>query len=350
MFEPAVAKAIQQFSDGLSDKFPEIGVVIHALKEGDIGEVEAMARLMDIVAQQGIGSDIERVAEEAFAATKEASTKIVPVIDGPTPAIVHRGTSGLPMLNPLLEAAITERVQFDGDAPELRSGPIIPGVMPAVPVETTARDLVTIGVQLQQASEEVKAELDIQEQQFGDKVNALFDDAQTVGMTYTAALQVIQDRQLPVPTGVPGYEAGKLPAVRDVGTPTGSALAALSIEDQQQAAWHALSTTQGRRSAVAVLEELIVVGLKGDGYNLPTRSMGNRVNSVPVYAHWTVNMSGAESTQSNFSFIDTAARSLCRQLKEQLDRVEVPNPVLEVFPINTVDIRKVGWAARVVSQ
>ena len=56
------------------------------------------------------------------------------------------------------------------------------------------------------------------------------------------------------------------------------------------------------------------------------------------------------STQSNFSFIETAATSLAQKILKQLDEVSVEDPVLEVFPINTVDIRQVGWGARVVPQ
>lgn len=344
MFVSEMSEAIQRFSEALAESNPGFRVVIERLKRGEIGEVEAMSELMSLASANNASDEIQRMAEVAFGEQKTASTAIVGQdIDNPPP-LVYRA-SGLPMLNPLVEAAIAERVQFDGDAPELRSGQLPEGASPAVPVATAARSLVAIGVQLTQASAEVASEIRAENSRFADQVAGVLEDAPDT----TTAIARGREAALMVPVGVPGYEAGHLPTLREVEAPTGSALAVMPKEEQQQAAWKALSTTQGRRSALGVLEELILVGLQGRGIQLEARPQG-AVADVPVYAQWTCRMSGSESTQSNFSFIDTAAKSILRQLTEQLSRVQVPNAVLEVFAVNTVDIRQVGWGARVVSR
>jgi hypothetical protein len=344
MFEPEVDEAIKRFSTSLETAHPGFKSIIEDLKNGKIGEVEAMAALMNLATTQNLSDEITRVAEEAFGVVKQANTAIVGQnIDNPPP-IVYRAT-GLPMLNPLVEAAIAERVQFDGDAPELRSGRLPEGGTPAVPVATEARSLVAIGVQLQQASGEVAAELRAEDTRFADQAAKVLGDASDPG----TAIARGKEAGLMVPAGVPGYETGQVPALRSVASPTGSALAAMPVAEQQQAAWKALSTTQGRRSALGVLEELVLVGLASMGYEMQARPQG-MVKDVPVYAQWTCRISGAESTQSNFSFIDIASKSILRQLGEQLAKVQVPDPVLEVFAVNTIDIREVGWGARVVSR
>lgn len=342
-FDPAVVDAIQKFTAASSAVNPQFADIIARLKRGELNDVAAMRELMILVQEQQLGPELERVAEGAFASLREPTTALVDQNPENPPPIVHR-QNGLPMLNPLVEAAILERLQFDGDAPELRTGPLPAGVLPAVPVDTTARNLVSVGVQLQTAAQEVATALQGEQARFHEQAVALLGDAPNE----TTAIARGRESGLAIPTGTAGYEAGQPPALRAVAPPTGSALAAMTPEEQRASAWKALSTTQGRRSALAVLEELILVGLASEGFEMRARPQQS-VAEVPVYGQWTCRMSGPESTQSQFNFIDTAARSLLRQLVAGLQTRPVPDPVLEVFTINTVDIRQVGWGARVVS-
>lgn len=341
-YEPEVAEALQQLSSELAKRHPEIGTLLKRIRGGELEEMEALSQFMSLVGKNNLSENIIEIAEDVFG-------PLVPQKEGSKPPTVYQGSGGLPQLNPLLEAAIVERVQFDGDAPEFRSGPLVPESMPAVPVDTNSRNPVAIGVMLETASKEVKAELDASYETFGADVTHLLEEAQREGKDEATAIAALKGRDLPIPTGVPGYKAGQVPALRSTGIPTGSALAAMPIEEQQQAAWKALSTTQGRRSALRVLEELILTGLRSEGYEIEVRPPGD-VIEVTVFARWSVNLSGPNATQSNFSFIDIAAKALLRQLVEQLEQTIVLNPVLEVLPVNTVDIRQVGWQARVVTR
>jgi len=357
--------AVQSLSDALEEKYPEVAEVLLALREGQMDPMAAMRKLAVFSQNPEIAKEIEGLAMASFAPLREEApvapvgevenpitpapdTGLVKVIDGPAAPAVYKKDK-VERLNPLVEAAIAERSQFDGDVPELRSGPLPDGSSPAVPVETSARNPVAIGQMLETASAEVQGELTRATQEYEEEARLLGDKLEAEGVNEETALATIK-KQLPAPpTGVGGYEAGQLPAKRSVDGPTGSALAKLSPEQRQMAAYKAFSTTQGRRSALPVIEELLLAGLESEGFTMASRPP-SRASEVPIYADWTVHLGGQEATQSSFSFIDTAAKVLLRKLVPLLREKDVSSPVLEVQEINTVDVRQVGWAARVVSQ
>jgi len=339
MFEPEVNAALQDLTEKLGQQFPEFKDILQQAKAEGWTEAETMARLMPLMGQHA--KVMEQLAEEVLAPLRSPSTAIA-MLENVEPAPILFTKDKLVRLNPMVEAAILERVQFDGDIPEMRSGPLPQGGFPAVPVESTARNPVMLGAMLQAAADEVVQEMSATMNEYSAEAYRL-----TEGLSEETALQVLKDNLPAPPTGVPGYEAGQLPVPRTVTNPSGSALAAMTPEDQRVAAYKALSTTQGRRSALRVIEELVLVGLESEGYPMRARAP-TRTSDVPVYAEWTVQLSGAEATQPNFSFIDLAAKALIRKLVPQLKVVTVRNPVLEVMPVNTVDVRQVGWAARIV--
>jgi hypothetical protein len=356
MFDPKTSKALEQLSEALAEESPEAADVLDKLRNGYTSEVEAIRQLMEI---PGIGETMERLAGDAFASLREESggdalnpltiftgTGVTPTGEEP-PVIVQE--TGLPRLNPLVEAAIAERATIDGDVPELRSGPMPEGAEPAVPVESDVRDPVALGSMLKTASDEVASEMAEATAEHSAKARKLLETVEEQGMEEDRALALYKDNLPGPPTGVQGYEAGQVPAPRQVGKPSGSALAAMPPEERQQAAYKALSTSQGRRSAVRVLEELIQVGLRSEGYDFETQppSVGAK---VLVYAQWEAKISGPLATQSNFSFIDTAAKALLLKLVPLLGREEVSEGVLEVDTVDSADMRSVGWAARVVGR
>jgi len=353
MFDPEVDEAIKRMRDELVRLDPTIGHLLDRMRSGELGEVEGLASLMTLVQSMKLGPEVERIAMGAFGSLKTERGELVPPVDGDAPPVLTKKSTGVPMLNPLYEAAILERLQFDGDVPELRSGPLPRDAAPAVPVNTSVASPVALGVQLKEASDQVRAELDAAEHGFAGEVEKMLTDAQDAGMSEEESMALVrqqeQEGQLVVPTGVPGYEAGQLPALRDVGTPSGSALAALTPEERQEAAHRAMSTTQGRRSALSVIEEIMLVGLESEGFPMTARPPGQS-ETVHAHARWTANLGSAASTQSNFSFIHVAARALTRQLVDELRETAVADPVLEVLTVDAVDVRTVGWAARVVSR
>jgi hypothetical protein len=295
----------------------------------------------------GKGSVVEKLAEEAFRPL-HVSGEGLTRMDGPAPSLTYNVSEHVKSLNPLVEAAIAERALFDGDVPELRTGPLPPGATPAVPVLTDAVDPVALGVEMEIAAEGVKQEMQHALEDHAQAMTTLLEDAEHSDPG--TALQ-IKEHLPPVPRGVPGYEAGQTPALRTVEKPSGAVLATLSDSQRQTAAYRALSTTQGRRSAVRSIEEALLVGLIEEGFEMSARTPTHKLVDVTIYAEWSSQITGEAETNPNFSFITVAIRSLLRSLTEQVREKGLPtNPVLEVLPKNTVDVRQVGWAARIVSE
>lgn len=237
-------------------------------------------------------------------------------------------------LDPLYEAYLLERLQFDGDAPELRFGPMPKGATPAVPVDTNALNPVAVGWMLEQASSEVQAEMNLLQSEL------------CTALAVSGSSDLIS---VDVPDPV-GYERGSLPALRKMSDPTG--LLFLETDQQKQLAWKALSTTQGRRSMIAAIRNLIASGLCKAQYDVEVvDGMTAKVSPdlILAYAEWTVDIVGPNTSQASFSFADVAWKSLLKKL--MLEVPPINNPVtLEVSTVNTVDIRKVGFCARLIKR
>lgn len=386
-FPPEVAAALEKLTNDLSNASPEAKAIIEQLQRGEMDAVtgiQALMRLMDDHPE--LVTQTEGFAMTAFAPTRDLSEMVQ---SGDLAIMQPPDGTGLPRLNPLYEGALVERVQFDGDVPELRSGPLPSDATPAVPVDTDARNPVAVGMMLNQASEEVQEELNAARQDaVGDALGLA--DTLVAGEPYRELNRVggpdevvifnddgtVEDTSRPMGSLSPaeqialqedqrflalidkkilaaepeGYKTGQVPALRTVEKPSGSALAALTPEERREAAWRFLSTTQGRRTALRAITELVATGLASEGFEVAPSNEASRTTEVPVYAEWSVNLSGEGGIQPSFSFIDVAAKALLRKLVTGLEGLSEPikNPVLEVIPINTVEIRSVGWAARII--
>lgn len=317
---------ISAFCKNLEEQFPAIKEITQALQEGRMDVPEAMLQLMKLVESGGIDPQaVEQIAINTF---KETDIVIAPNnADGLPPPIFH-GTR-LPQGNPLVQASVAERLQFDGDVPEMRTGPLPVGCTPAVPVLTDARDPVAVGMLLQQASQEVQqALLETQE-----------------------ALIKPDGSNLPaVVTGVPGYEAGKKAEPLELAVPDGKTLIAIPEKDRQEYAWKALSTTQGRKSIQWTIEEMISTGLKAKGFDIETQQVSKGV-PVLAYADWSTDLYGGQGNlQSDFNFIDIAAKAIQIKLENQMESMKEQALALEMTTINLVDTRRIGWAARIVKR
>lgn len=360
--DPEVDAAFADLVSRLEAASPEVKAILSEGRAAGKTVAETLQQMEALVQSDPTLSNlIETVAAEALAPLRglgrdlpsEISLASVTELDptGITLASVSAldPAKGLARLDPLYEAYLTERVQFDGDAPELRTGRMPEGASPAVPVLTSARNPVSVGWMLEQAQSEVALEQRAIEQGRVDEVQGLLSDDSTALTLQGPALLAKLDRDtLPDPVG---YERGQVPALREVEAPTGWGLLALTSEQQHQLAWKTISTTQGRKSIARAIRDLVVGGLQNDGHDViahegePARAA---TSEVLAYSEWTMGMSGPGSTQPSFAFADTAARSLVRKLEERLEGLSASGAVLDIIPINTVDVRKVGWAARLL--
>ena len=203
MFDPEVNAALQSLTEKLGNQYPEFKDILQQAKVEGWTEAKTMERLLPLMGQHA--QAMEQLAEEVLTPLRSPSTAIA-MLPKVAPAPILFTKDKLVRLNPMVEAAILERVQFDGDIPEMRSGPMPQGGSPAVPVESTARNPVMLGAMLQAAADEVVQEMSTAVREYSAEAYRL-----TEGLSETTALQVLKDNLPAPPTGVPGYEAGQLP-------------------------------------------------------------------------------------------------------------------------------------------
>lgn len=269
-------------------------------------------------------------------------------VGGPSAPATLEHDNGSTIVNPLMEAAIKERCSIDGDAPEYRVGPLPEGGTPAVPVHTVSPDPVALGVMLQQASSEVAEEIRAarkEYQQLYDRqqttVKALLESRDEDDPEVQALVKSAQESLPAPPVGVQGYEAGTLPALRKVAEPSPVALAALTQEERQRAAYLAIATTQGRRSLRPVVEELMVQEFKKAGYKV---SKGDVTSEKAVKAIWTLEVYGDDEVSDSFSPATVAAETLTQDLIGGNVAKDTAY-TLEVRAINAIADRQYGWGA-----
>lgn len=224
--------------------------------------------------------------------------------------LFYMNDQGTERLNPKYEAYLAERLQFDGDAPELRTGALPHGQKPAVPVETSSRNPVLIGRELEEASEKI------------------FDQFRAIEGKNTTAVMA---HELPEPQD---YQRGSKPVPQKVGGLSAQQFFALTPVEKKEYTWKFVSTTQGRVSAVPVIADIVIDLLKKKGHNV---SYGE--GTLVRESSWTVSLhSGMNSTQSNFSYIDIVARSFLREYEGGSKGKKIT-----IEPINRVADRLFGW-------
>ena len=344
MAEQNLDQILAQVLDQMQDHTPELVAILNEAKQQGLSEWDTFERL---------GSHLKEhpeVSEALMAALNER------------PPRMTRSEHGMPRLNPLVEAALLERIQYDQDAPELRSGPAPKLVRPAVPVDTHSRNPVAIGHMLKSAATSTRKKLnklDRERQALADDVIAGKADALAI-IARHGELVAQQDPQRQAEmilfgtqeTDLPGYRRGELPAIVKTKSPSGSQLAKLNLKAQQENAWLFLSTSHGRRSAVPAIREIVAEQLKKRGLKVTEREFKPGTKLEPLLAHeWRLQLTGKNSIQPTTSVIDLSARALAAGLIRDLPNAEQPlsEVFLEVTPIDQFSDHQVGWAARLFS-
>ena len=345
-------EALERFGDDLFTQNPELGEMIQRVRSGGLDPKDVIREVWRIAGtRRDFDSELERALYSAFG-VDPASTDLAHFPDrqrmldrwGFTDEdLIYQPFEDRPdykMLHPLLMGMIVELIQFDGDVPELRTGPMPEGGTPAVPVETTARNPVVVGEMLRRASEEVAFELGAAGSEHEERVVKMIE---VVGGVEGAGGLVRQETEHGV--GVPGYGPGQKALFRRVGTPGGSELARMGFEERQELAHKALTSTQGRRSAAPVIATMVLEALHDQDFTGIAMGEGSE---VVVEAEWVVSIDGGRGERNpNFNFIDTAARSIATKLGQELKgrASRYTRLRLKVTPINEIAERRVGWRA-----
>lgn len=308
--EDDILKLLGKVSD-LVKRVPGAEEIYSQIRRGEISTEDAIPQLFSLLAEAGV---IDDVAKEGSKLNSLMSPEDLKNAGRP---VQMETSTGIPQLNPVYEAALAERASLDGDVPELRSGPIPTEGKPAVPVLTTSKDPVHVGLMLKRASAQVSLEY----------AAALEDHA-------TTAL-VKSEAQLPVPTGIPGYEAGKVPALREVSVSRTEA-ALLDPKEQRECVYLAISTTQGRRSLSPVIEKGVQEELLKRGLEV---SVGKGERPIQTY-HWVVQAFGPEDISEGFNPITSATAYLAQEASacghKKFD--------IHVERFDGISARRFGWS------
>ena len=323
----------------LLESTPGAAAILDALRTGSIDPMEAMTKLAALALEAGHGESLVQ------ASSKLTDTFNITVQGTDNPdgiPILMKHDNGMAMLNPLMEAALSERAALDGDVPEARVGPIPEGGYPAVPVLTDSHDPVIIGMQLERASREVKGEIKQAIKEHAQLCLRIVDkvEEETEGKEDSyrkTALEITQKNLPPVPVGVPKYMAGQKAALRKVSINPASALT-LNKEQRSRYVYAVLGTTQGRVSVAPVVQKGVIELLRARGVNAVA---AEPYAATAVTTQWVMEVWGAEDLGADFNPISLAIHSMCEDIYQFIqDHSEV---CVRVGPYHGIADRRFGW-------
>ncbi|OHD25102.1 MAG: hypothetical protein A2Y38_02860 [Spirochaetes bacterium GWB1_59_5] len=328
-----VRDSFRHLQEQMVAEVPELQAILDQAKAGELAESKALEQMIGIVlCRPELAKKFMGLAKQALAPLQEPGWK-PPMPEQPGGAMFHSGV-GLPQVNPLVQGAMVERRQFDGDVPEWRTGPLPEELLPSVPIRAAGvRNPQMMGNMLHEAA--LRLGHHVQEHQ-----RRLVAEAEV-----QRALQRADD---PLPlallggsaeTDLPEYRRGQVPAPLEA--PEVPALELDSVNASQEV-WLVLGTTQGRASAAPVIEVLVLEAMQEQGFRV---GLGPAQAGPPQFQHqWTMHLAGVREIQAGFNPIDTAARVLTFVLGELAKSVPARPLLLTVRPFADLASRQVGWA------
>jgi hypothetical protein len=355
-------KVIEKITDTISAEFPQIKEILDRAYKGEITEEQALGEMMNYTnANPSIANKIAEIfmsnASDSGEETLESANEIFVM---PKQYSVESAESDLkPSLydmiwedrsdqgkrarfNPQYESYLVERLQFDGDAPELRTSVMDKDTVPAVDVVAQSRNPIVVGDQLKKASDQVRAEQDQLEEEYTKQIAEKTESGE---FALTKTSTELDRSSIPQPLG---YESGKLPVPREIEEMSSDQLLCLSEDIKRENIWKVLATTQGRRSVTSIITQIVKEQLEKHDYKV--RVDLNATGRVMSVAHWTITIKSASELQENFSLLETCAYSiaynLMRNLKDEFDPSVTYS--LHLKTINEYSVREVGWGARLM--
>lgn len=319
----------------LLERVPGATAVLDELRMGRVSPEDAMTRLAEAVLSGGHAEDMLKMSSQL---TDIFNVTITTAEDG-TP-VVMKHDNGMAMVNPIMEAALKERASIDGDVPEGRVGPMVRGASPAVPVITDSYDPVVVGYQLEQASKQVRREIQRAIEDHDDVCTRLLSGAtENVPEEHqSTALEVAKKNLPPVPTGVKGYEAGKVAIPRKAVEAPVAKLAELNPVERRAYTYKALATTQGRVSLTSLIQQGVVDYLTQ--HSIEARA-GDPDPESAVTTKWVMVVWGADDLSDGFNPITSAIHSMCSDVMEFIGGY--PDVVVRVNPYHGIADRRFGW-------
>jgi hypothetical protein len=320
----------------LLEQSPGAAEILHDIRTGRTSPQDAMLRITQVLADAGHGETLVK-ASSKLTDLYNITTEIAE--DG-TP-IVMKHDNGMDVVNPIMEAAFKERASIDGDVPEARFDAMPEEATPAVPVITDSIDPVIVGYQLEYASWEVAKEIKHAVAEHEVLCLKVLDGVrEQVQPEHQEAALTIAKRNLPaIPTGVPGYEAGKRAVPRPAVLVSPAALVSeMTPADKRRYTYKAFATTQGRVSLTPVIERGIIEYL--DQHGIKAKS-GDPDPDVSILSRWVSVVWGADDLADGFNPVMTAIHSMSSEIMEFTQGG--PHLIVQVLPYHGVSDRRFGW-------
>lgn len=353
-----LASALEQLQD-----FKGVQEIFDLAENGKISENEMVASLLALVSEDPeLGKKlVELISSEELTTELEVNFQALGFLaQGEDPRFLMKKREHLHIMNPLLQAAWAERIQFDGDLPEFRTGPMNPDATPAVSVLTSSPNFVVVGEQLRKAQEVLTEQLKIHNKELDA---AKFWAYQNILEEYNVTEEEYETQTLPVPLkteitekidqalqkldsaeyDLETYRRGMVPAPLEVPTPTGVQLLSMSPEQKKEAVWKVVSTTQGRRSIKPLLCQHLKESLQQQNYEFCSTPPEE---GYSYEFSWTFLLDGKKEMNPNYPYFTIAHKFLLRRLTQQLQEKPPQKPIhLEVQTFDDYGNRKVGWVA-----
>jgi hypothetical protein len=328
-----VAQTMARLQEMLFKASPEMRDLLEKEEGGPEDPGQALNRILEGVSKDPkLAAQFMQIAQVALAPLTDVHNHHS--IGG---ALFHSGR-GLPQVNPLVQASIAERLQFDGDIPEMRAGPLPPEMLPARPVHAAVRNPVLLGQIMREEAHALNARIR------GHQV-ALFQE-----VAASEALRAPGAPLHPMLTGGssdldhPEYRRGAVPSAMEVAS-WGTDLSTTDAQ-AQEALRDIIATTQGRRSACHVIARMVHDALVQAGLNVVLLKTKENLDpgKILVSHMWTMHPAGIPEMQPQFNPIDTAASVLIAACLGMAKGVTSPL-TLVVFTVDTLADREVGWGA-----
>lgn len=317
----------------LLENTPGADSVIDGIRLGRVDPQKAMLQLAEALTKAGHGEALVKASSKLTDMYNIHSE----MVDGQHVVMKHDNT--MLMMNPIMEAALKERASIDGDVPEGRTGPMLKGGTPAVPVSTDSYDPVVVGYQLEQASKQVRREIQRAIEDHDNLCTRLLAkiEDETPADQRSTALEIAKKNLPPVPTGVKGYMAGARAVARPAVSVQTTTLVGLNPSERRGYVYRAFATTQGRVSTTPTIQTGIIEYLRQHG--IEARAGDPDVESA-LTAKWLMVVWGSDDMADGFNPITTAINAMG---SEVMAKTSHPRLVVRVTPYHGIADRRFGW-------
>jgi hypothetical protein len=293
--------------------------VIEALKN----HPDEQCQLLGSTWESNIEDSPERILESLsyvdHGVRSEVARVLLEIIQGGHPVdVVPHPTYGL-RINPLTEAALAERLQFDEDIPELRTAPPDENTIPAVPIRNPDGILsqVMLGLMLEQAKEDVIGRI------------------KAVRENLTTDIAAIAPAPSEYPICAP-------PPVAVVPTPPATTALHLTRPQEQRLLWTTIATAKGIQTITPVMYDRMREHLQRQGIECLDGPIPD--GAILVWQHdASPPQGGAADLNPSFAFLESTCRSVSTRLRRHCEEAGVARGTLTVTPHRDIAARRSGW-------